>query len=56
MLVERCFHTVFKTKIVENSITKEEDKEAKVEAKKESLPEKLQPTSKKDQVIYKLLI
>lgn len=56
VLVERCFHTVFKTKIVENSITKEEDKEAKVEAKKESLPEKLQPTSKKDQVIYKLLI
>ncbi|NXL92847.1 CALD1 protein, partial [Alectura lathami] len=28
----------------------EEDKEVKVEAKKEKLPEKLQPTSKKDQV------
>lgn len=52
VLVEQCFHTVFKTKNIKNSITKEEDKEVKAEAKKESLPQKLQPTSKKEQVIY----
>lgn len=43
-------------KNIKNLQTKEEDKEAKVEAKKEKLPEKLQPAFKKDQVTYKPLI
>lgn len=55
MLIEWCFRILL-TKNIKNPQTKEEDKEAKVEAKKEKLPEKLQPTSKKDQVTYKPLI
>lgn len=55
MLIEWCFHILL-TKNIKNLQTKEEDKEAKVEAKKEKLPEKLQPAFKKDQVTYKPLI
>lgn len=52
----RCNVFIFK-KIIKNPKTKGEEKEVKVEAKKEKLPEeKLRPTSKKDQVTCKPLI
>jgi len=53
----RCDVFVLKKKNFKTPKTKGEEKEVKVEAKKEKLPdEKLQPASKKDQVICKPLV
>lgn len=52
----RCDILLLK-KNLKNPKTKGEEKEVKVEANKEKLPdEKLRPTSKKDQVTFKPLI